>query len=971
VRDGKSLAGGKGADRIVMRSAITRWSPRARTSPLLIAAALAIAALSTSSAAAAEYGHTTITGEYGRTGPVSPGVPGCVIAFQSAENRLYMMGFEQIYALQWNGAGSVTAIGGEFPISTPINGECYEAGPDFTVDQTNGNIYMSPVYAPHVYGWSKEGVELPNFPVTFSGIEQVYGLATTNTGEPWASDYEAPARIHKSSANGGEFGTIELAQNYVGKIAIDQTNNDLYAEGDFSHVIKQYSAASGYAPTDITYATSPNHQKVAFAVNGSTHTLYVPYDKTVRAYDTTTGELKEEIEVGGETLGVAVDEDTDTLFVDDREHEVIKEFPRALVPKAVTGDPIANTAVSGTVAPNGAGNVVECFFEFGPAAGNYTGKQYCDQPTPITTETAVTATLPGLPFEQATHYRVVAKTASVGGTRRGVDKTITPHAVEGLTTEPPSGVTRTAAQLNASFEGNGEATKYKFQWGVYDAGSPESYESESPLASVGSPTAPPRTPLPLPLTGLTPETTYHYRVVAENSKGLSKGDDVTFQTLPPVQGLTATPATNVGPRTATLNGTFVGDGADTTYHFEYGTEPGFYPNTTPAKVITNSSGVEPLAADISGLELETTYYYRVVATNNLGTTHSHEASFTSRPAVEGVVTLPASGITHEELTLNGEYTGNGHDIRYHFEYGPTGAYGKNTPEIDGGTATGVQKVSATINDFVAYTTYHYRLVAEDTDPSVNGITYGPDETVETEPALLPEISGTRSSSVTPNGATLEAEINPNRWLTVYRFDYGTHLSYGESTEFVGPIDSDATPHAVSAGISGLSPGKLYHYRVVAINFTGTVYGPDQTFLTPDVPFVEGLSVDSVGESTARLSVTVTPNSAPSSVHFEYGATAGYGASTAAAPVGEDAASHAVVADLSGLSPGTTYHFHAVATNQYGTTSSPDQTFTTAGGFRREETPKPTPCRKGFVRRHGKCVKRHHKHRHHHRGHRHG
>jgi hypothetical protein len=971
VRDGKS-PGTSGEQVAHQAVAWAAWWGRTRVLTVaLFALVIAAGALGASQAAAVEYGHTTITGEYGRTGPTSPGAAGCVLAFQSSENRLYMMGSEKIYGLHWNGVGSVSPLGGEFPIRVPTNGECYGTEPDFTVDQTNGNLYMTPVYE-HIFGWDNLGAELSGFPVSFENTYQTCGVATTNTGELWVGDYEAPTSVHKSSAVGGDFGKFELAQNYACKIEVDQTNNDLYALGSFSHVIKQYSAAGNYAPTGVTYAASPEYQQVAFAVNGSTHTLYVPYGRTVRAYDTTNGELKEEIEVGGETLGVAVDEDTDTLFVNDREHEVVKEFPRAVVPKAVTGPPVGNTTVSGTVAPNGAGDIVECFFEYGSAAGNYDlGTKSCDQAVPISTETTVTATLPGLPFEQATHYRVVAKTATLGGTRRGADKSITPHAVEGLTTEPATLVTRTAAQLHASFEGNGEETKYKFQWGIYDPASPESYESESPLTGIGMPTAPPRTPLSLPLAGLTPETTYHFRVVAQNGKGLSKGESVTFQTLPPVQSLTAEPATDVGPRTATLNGSFVGDGDDTTYHFEYGTEPGSYPNTTTVEEIENSAGVEPLEAEITGLELETTYHYRVVATNSLGTTHSQDMTFTSRPAVEGVVTLPASGVTHEEVTLNGKYTGNGHDIRYHFEYGPTTAYGKSTAVVDGGTATGDQPVSATISDFVAYTTYHYRLVAEDTDPSVNGIAHGPDETVETEPALLPEISGTRSSSVTPVDATLEAEINPNRWLTVYRFDYGTDQTYGESTEFTGPIDSDASPHAVSATISDLSPGTLYHYRAVAINFTGTVYGPDHVFFTPAAPVLQELAVGSVGGSSAHLSVSVTPNDAPSSVHFEYGPSIAYGSSTAAASAGEDTASHAVSADLTGLAPGTVYHFRAVATNQYGTTSSPDQTFTTAPGGHPEEEVKPRSCRKGFVLRHGKCVKRHRKHRHHHRGHRHG
>jgi hypothetical protein len=938
---------------------------------LLALLSFTVLAVDAGDALAVEYGHTVVTGEYGREGPKSPGAYGCVIAFQSAENKLYVMQGESIYGMQWNGPGSVTALGGNFPLHN-TNAECYGAQPDFTVDQTNGNIYQTPVYEPHLYGWDKTGTPLSGFPVTFEGVYQVCGLATTNDAEPWAGDLASPSHVYKSSPQGGQFGSIELAQEYACKIGIDQTNNDLYALEIYGHVIKQYSAAGGYAPTGLTFAASPETENVHFVVDGSTHTLYVPFRETVRAYDTTTGAVKEEIEFGGgDTLGVAIDEDTGTLFIADRQNEVIKEMPKTIVPKAVTGDPIGNFEVSGVADPNGAGNIVECFFEYGPAAGNYSlGKQNCDQGLPITGETPVTATLSAAPFEQTTHYRLVVKTASLGGVRRGADKTITPHAVEGLLAEGATNVTRTSAQLHGSFEGNGEETKYKFQWGIYNPGSPESYESESALTSIGSPTAPPRTNIPLALNGLTAEKTYHFRIVAQNGKGTSQSNDVTFKTLPPVQSLTAEPADEIGPRTATLHGSFVGDGDDTTYYFKYGTTEGFYPNTTAPATLPSPTGLTHIQAPISGLELETTYHFRIVATNSLGTTETADTTFTSRPAVEGVISNAATGISQTSITLNGQYDGNGHDIRYHFEYGPTTAYGESTPEVDGGTAAGTQNVSAAITDYLAYTTYHYRLVAEDTDVSVNGVTYGPDMTVTTEPALLPGLSGTRVNGVTPTTATMEAEVNPNRWPTVFRFDYGTNTGYGGSTEFLGPIGRDTTAHTVSAGADELIPGTLYHYRVVAINFSGTAYGPDMTFFTPTPPGIESISSSGITETGARLLASVIPNAGDTTVRFEYGTTTGYGLSSGEAPAGADTSTHEVGATLTGLAPGTTYHFRAVATNSYGSTATSDQTFTTAPAATRAEEPKPRPrCRKGFVSRHGKCVRKHRKHRH--GGHHHG
>ena len=64
------------------------------------------------------------------------------------------------------------------------------------------------------------------------------------------------------------------------------------------------------------------------------------------------------------------------------------------------------------------------------------------------------------------HYRVVAKTATPGGVNFGLDEEITPHKVPALKTEAADEITRTTAKLHASYDGNGVATEYKFEWGL-------------------------------------------------------------------------------------------------------------------------------------------------------------------------------------------------------------------------------------------------------------------------------------------------------------------------------------------------------------------------------------------------------------------------------------------------------------------------------------------------------------------------
>jgi hypothetical protein len=95
------------------------------------------------------------------------------------------------------------------------------------------------------------------------------------------------------------------------------------------------------------------------------------------------------------------------------------------------------------------------------------------------------------------------------------------------------------------------------------------------------------------------------------------------------------------------------------------------------------------------------------------------------------------------------------------------------------------------------------------------------------------------------------------------------------------------------------------------------------------PFVQTLAASGVTPTSATLNGTVNPDNLDTSYHFEYGLTSAYGSSTPAQSAGSDYAVHAESATISGLAPGTTYHYRIVATNAIGTSDGADMTFTTA------------------------------------------
>jgi hypothetical protein len=206
-----------------------------------------------------------------------------------------------------------------------------------------------------------------------------------------------------------------------------------------------------------------------------------------------------------------------------------------------------------------------------------------------------------------------------------------------------------------------------------------------------------------------------------------------------------------------------------------------------------------------------------------------------------------------------------------------------------------------------------------------------------------------SSSVETRSAVVEGTVDPEGVESSYRFEYGLDQKYGSSTEESDSVGAGSDPVAASAAITGLKPNKTYHYRIVGSNVSGSIVGGDQTFTTgPEAATVDGVPpfASAIGPRSARIHGTVNPNSTalfptgfiPSAIYyFEYGTTVAYGTLAPTNPLAEgvlcffcDGEDMPVTKSLSGLSPGTTYHFRVVGDNGVGGPQfGADQTFTTA------------------------------------------
>ena len=396
----------------------------------------------------------------------------------------------------------------------------------------------------------------------------------------------------------------------------------------------------------------------------------------------------------------------------------------------------------------------------------------------------------------------------------------TPTPTPAVTTNPATFVTNSSATLNGSLNPRGATTTVNFQYGLTT-----SYGSTTAMQTQTGTTV---RAITANISGLTANTTYHFRIVAHNGGGTSFGADRTFTTLtatgPPV--VSTSPATLIASFSATLNGSLDPHGLSTTVSFQYGLTTS-YGSTTSVQTQTGNT-YRNITANISGLSANTTYHFRIVATNSAGTRMGGDRTFTTLSATGApvVITHPATLIASFSATLNGLLDPHGLTTSVHFQYGPTTGYGLTTaPQSHSGNT--YLSIGSAISSLTANTAYHFRIVAT----NGSGTVYGADQTFTTLSATgAPVVIANGATNVTSSSATLNGTVDPHGLTTSVHFQYGTTTSYGSTTPSQSKTGN--TYQTASANVSGLSASTTYHFRVAATNSAGTTYGSDKIFTTP-------------------------------------------------------------------------------------------------------------------------------------------
>jgi hypothetical protein len=204
----------------------------------------------------------------------------------------------------------------------------------------------------------------------------------------------------------------------------------------------------------------------------------------------------------------------------------------------------------------------------------------------------------------------------------------------------------------------------------------------------------------------------------------------TVMTFPP--SVTTDAASATGHHSVQLEGSLIdaGSAASVEVSFEWGLSRGPYPNTTTPQ----PAAVGDFTAQLDGLQVETTYYFRAKVVG-AGTAYGDEANFSLPAVAPSVTAIETVDVAERSATLNVvlEDLGTAELAKLFFEWGetPGGPYPNRTDEE---IAHAAGSFSFDLDDLEPGKTYYYRVAVVSA-----GTTYGTESSLVTPsvPELAP------------------------------------------------------------------------------------------------------------------------------------------------------------------------------------------------------------------------------------------
>jgi len=349
--------------------------------------------------------------------------------------------------------------------------------------------------------------------------------------------------------------------------------------------------------------------------------------------------------------------------------------------------------------------------------------------------------------------------------------------------------------------------------------------------------------------------------VANGAKGyVIEGIRLIQYTAVTAPAVVNTPASDVESFTASARGTVTDTGNENpAVTVFYGTSDGGTNAGTWSNSVVLGTQAGDFSAALSGLNANTTYFYRARANNSAGESWAPStASFITRTLSQPAATTnPAENVQAFNAFLGGQVTNTGGDppdvtLFYGTSDGGTSP-ASWTSSISLGEKTG--GFSALVDGLSHSTTYFFRARSA----NAAGTTWTAARSFATLPVTAPTIVNTAATNVAPFSASIGGNVtNIGGDAPLVTIFYGTTDGGSNPAAWTHSIDLGETFGAYAEAISNLSENTTYFFRSRAVNAAGTVWAsPSLSFTTPVAPTVR-ISEFMASNSTYTTRIRTTP-----------------------------------------------------------------------------------------------------------------
>jgi hypothetical protein len=397
-----------------------------------------------------------------------------------------------------------------------------------TLDPSDGDVYVANVLESVIDKLELNTVSHEYERVAMFPFPEVNGVAVDHDGNVYVADIFEEA-ITVFNAKGKEI--AKLAQHTVPNpmfVAVDSTGHVYVSDFQGGTAKLTLNAKDEITSEALLEETAEVGRAVTVAADGN-----VLVDEQASIVDfSAEGQFESTFAAEGagalgRSLGVTTNTVTQDVFATDTLAKDVNVYTAAVVPtaRAEPASPVeATTAtLNGVINPVGI-TPTECVFEYGPTA-RY-GKTVPCTPselgsgvTPVPVSAPVTDLNSGTPY----HFRLRAANANGDLESKGLTFTTAGARIDGESALAP---TASTVRLSAAINPLGTDTTVTFEYGPTNA-----YGSSAPSTPIDVGSGTEDAGAGVTLRGLSPSTTYHYRVVAIGSVRVT-GDDQTFATEP-------------------------------------------------------------------------------------------------------------------------------------------------------------------------------------------------------------------------------------------------------------------------------------------------------------------------------------------------------------------------------------------------------------------------------------------------------